>query len=144
MAGIPVVLFLRSEQRADGEVACMEQRTEGRFSETAEGFLLCYKEDAATGMGETETALLLCRDHALLKRSGAVETKMLFLPGERSAVSYCTDFGAVELWLETSYPGHHLTAEGGSDMLRYSLSDRGGTVGDYTLKLHIKKKDEIA
>ena len=142
MKEIPVTITVRSQQVLDGETSLVEQETSGTLSAAENGWVLWYAEPAEPGDAPVDNTLLLEENRATLTRSGAIRSRMPFVPGETHQISYQTLYGTLDFSVTTDYLGHTVTANGGKVMIRYEMSALGKTMGTYTLKLHIRKKDD--
>lgn len=138
----PVQVAIRSRQQLDGQDFLTQQEHSGILTATAHGWLLEYQETSSDAPDTITTTLTLSGQEAVLTRSGSVRCQMRFAPGKTDTVCYETSLGSLDLHLATTYLGHTLSPTGGNIMVRYTLSAQGQPMGDYTLKLHIKEKDD--
>lgn len=138
----PVSVAIHSRQQLDGQDFLTQQKHAGTLTPTSSGWLLEYQEENPDDSGTIVTTLVINSQEAVLTRSGAVRCQMRFAPGQAHAVPYETSLGRLDFHLTTTYLGHALSPSGGNVMVRYTLSTQGQPMGDYTLKLHIKEKDD--
>ena len=142
MEKIPVTITVRGEQRRDSEVTQMEHTVEGTLEQNGEELTLRYREPEEAGLGETDTALTFRGEEAVLDRQGAVKARMRFIVGQRHRVDYRTPPGELLLEVRTTFLSHNLTQSGGKAMIRYHLTSGGQTVGNHTLKLNVKEREQ--
>ena len=140
MTGCSVTIAIRSRQRLDSQDFVTRQDLSGTLRQTDTGWLLTYREE--TSDGAVDTRLTLEEAEGTLARTGAVHCRMAFVPGETGPAPYETALGRLDLQLSTTYFRHDLTHSGGSVLVRYTLSAQGQSLGNYTLQLHIKEKDD--
>ena len=136
-----VEIFLRSQQRTEGETLCQEQRLAGALEWEGEEPRLRWREEGPAGAVEAE--LRFSGGEAVLRRQGAVRARMVFAVGRRCPADYETPWGTLPLETETEYLGRSLSGSGGGRvLLRYVLRSGGAILGHYSLKMNIRERNK--
>lgn len=128
-----VTVRLSSRQQLEGGEERFSQTAPGTLRETGAGLVLRYQEEGG------ETQLTFTGDAAELRRPG---TRLIFRAGETTEGQYATPYGTLALSVRTDYLRHSVTGAGGKALLRYTLLDRGGSLGSFALTIHITGREE--
>ena len=121
---IPITLSLRFKNRMDGESDGTAMRVSGTLEREIGGYALRYTEciDGA------ETQVLIRTDgrRAVIKRTGPASVIFTLEPGVSHPSLYETSVGSIPMTVKNAFVDSHLTENGGTLHLRYTLELGGG------------------
>lgn len=127
-----------SSKQKDNEDDTIEVVTPGDFYEKDGCYYAVYKETAISGMEGTTTTLKIYTDKFILVRMGSTSAKMEFNKASESLSMYNTQYGTLELKIETNELNISVNDEGGDIQINYSLSVGGQTPQNTLLEINIK------
>ncbi len=117
------VRIIGKQRDKDGAEDSVELQTTGRCYLKNDIIYLVYEETQEQG---GKTTLKLQGDRVILNRSGVVQHKQVFAAGERHAGPYITQFGRIEMAVETKKLHIGLTQELTGDLeIAYDLEVNG-------------------
>lgn len=115
--------------------------TQGSYDCGGDGICFSYMESELTGLTGTKTAFRVKQDEVVLSRSGAVNAQMVFRCGERSQFVYHTEFGALNIGLDTHNLESSLGEHGGDLLIEYVLNFEQAIVSRNQFKINIRERD---
>lgn len=127
---------VRITTRTDSEEFVTE--CDGRITRAGGAFRLKFAERGGNGL--TRGDLLVDRDCARLCRTGAVCSEMTFDPLAETRASYGTAGFSADFTLKTSHYDVFFCDKIIVIDLEYSLYDKLGKLGDFTLKIELTDK----
>ena len=118
-----VLITIHSIQNIDGQDCDgPELITQGTYEFAPNDVRLSYMESELTGMGGTRTDLHIKPEEVVLSRRGSVNAQMVFRRGEKQRFRYQTDFGALNLGVNTQRLESRLSEHGGDVEIEYDLN----------------------
>ncbi len=136
-----VMITIRSSQSLDGgEAEAAELVTHGTYSFGRDGIRFSYMESELTGLDGTRTVFLIRPDEVVLSRRGSVNSQMVFHPGESSDFIYDTEYGLLQLGLDTRRLECALDEHGGSMEIEYDLDFERSFLSRNTFKIDVREK----
>ena len=137
-----VLITIRSSQMLEGgEDDGAELVTEGKYRFSGNGIRLSYQETELTGLEGTRTVFRVRPDEVILRREGAVNSEMVFRPGEQSSFAYETEFGVLQMGLDTRWLELRLDEHGGELEIVYDLDFERSFVSRNTFKISVKERE---
>lgn len=98
----PVVIRIVGTQRdASGEEDSVELLTDGKCYVKNGVTYLVYQDSQISGLENSMVTIKLYEQRVVINRSGAVQHKQVFARGERYEGPYITQFGRIEMAVET-------------------------------------------
>lgn len=137
-----VLITIRSSQNVDGtEAEGVELITQGTYQYGKNGIRLAYMESELTGLDGTKTVFHVKPDEVVLSRRGSVYSQMVFHPGECSNFVYRTEFGLLQMGLDTRRLECALDEHGGDMEIEYDLDFERNFLSRNTFKINIREKE---
>lgn len=136
-----VLITIKSSQNVDGsEMEGAELITLGTYNYGKDGIRFSYMESEITGLDGTKTVFHIKPDEVVMSRRGSVNSQMVFHPGECSNFLYCTEFGMLQMGLDTRRLECALDEHGGSMEIEYDLDFEKSFLSRNTFKIDVKEK----
>ncbi|MBV7272362.1 DUF1934 domain-containing protein [Clostridium thailandense] len=129
------IISVSSKQKEDDII---EVVTPGDFYEKDGCYYAVYKETAISGMEGTTTTLKIYEDKFVLVRMGSTSAKMEFNKQSESVSMYNTQYGTLELKIETKELNINVNDDGGDIQINYALTVGGQTPQNTLLEINIK------
>ena len=137
-----VFITIRSTQSLDGaEPEGAELITAGIYNYGKDGIRLSYMESELTGLDGTKTVFHVKPDEVVLSRRGTVYSQMIFHPGEPSNFVYRTEFGMLQMGLDTLRMECALDEHGGDMEIEYNLDLAKNFLSRNVFKINIREKE---
>ncbi len=133
-----VMLSIRGRQSYAGqEPDTIELVTDGILQRTAEGWNLQYQETNLTGFEGVTTTFCVEGDKITLTRTGKLNSQMVFQEGVSHDSLYQVEFGALMITVCATKVSVHITEQGGTIDLLYSIEIEQNAAGmiDYHLTI---------
>ncbi len=115
--------------------------TEGVMRELGDALELEYEESELTDMEGTVTNIIIQGPQVSLMRTGEVCSQMVFEQGRRHLSVYSTPYGTLEIAVATQRLENHLTLQGGTLEIDYSLEMDHALVGFVAFRLSVRVKE---
>ena len=136
-----VLITIKSSQRlASGESDGVELITDGTYNYGTDGIRFSYMESELTGLDGTKTVFHIKPDEVVLSRKGTVNSQMVFRPGESSDFLYRTEFGFLQMGLDTKRLECSLDEHGGSMEIEYDLDFERSFFSRNTFRIDVKEQ----
>ena len=136
-----VLITIRSKQNIDGsETEGVEFMTHGTYSYGRSGIRFSYMESPLTGMDGTKTVFQILPDEVVLSRRGVVNSQMVFHPGECSDFLYNTEYGLLQMGLDTRRMECAMDENGGSMEIEYDLDLERNFISRNTFRIDVREK----
>ena len=135
-----VMITIRSSQSMGGETESVELITAGTYSDGPDGARLSNQESELTGLDGTKTVFLVRPDEVVLSRRGSVNSQMVFHPGESSSFLYSTEFGMMQMGLDTRRLECDLNEHGGEMEIEYDLDFQRSFLSRNTFTINVREK----
>ena len=136
-----VMITIKSSQRlASGESDGVELITDGTYNYGADGIRFSYMESELTGLDGTKTMFQIKPDEVVLSRRGSVYSQMVFHPGKTSDFLYRTEYGMLQMGLDTLRLECSLGEHGGSMEIEYYLDFEKNFLSRNTFKIDVREK----
>lgn len=136
-----VMITIRSSQNVDGSVQeGAEFITHGVYSYGRDGINLSYMESELTGLDGTRTVFQVKPGEVVLSRRGAVNSQMVFQPGKSSSFLYNTEFGMLQMGLDTRRLDCALDEHGGDMEIEYDVDFERYFVSRNTFRVNVREK----
>ena len=118
-----VLITIHSIQNIDGQDCDgPEFITQGTYEYAPDGARFSYMESALTGLDGTRTDFHIKPEEVILSRRGTVNARMVFRRGEKQKFRYQTDFGALNMGLNTHRLVSSMGEHGGDVEIEYDLN----------------------
>lgn len=118
-----VLITIHSIQNIDGQDCDgPEFITQGTYEYAPDGARFSYMESALTGLDGTRTDFHIKPEEVILSRRGTVNARMVFRRGEKQKFRYLTDFGALNMGLNTHRLESSMGEHGGDVEIEYDLN----------------------
>lgn len=99
-----VLLSIIGEQQApDGELNRIELMTEGLLIKEEDCWMIEYEESELSGIEGTTTTLRVEDGCVILHRRGTLMSHCVFEEGRQQQMDYMTDFGCLQISMESTY-----------------------------------------
>ena len=136
-----VLITIKSSQRMEnGESDGVELITDGEYNYGADGIRFSYMESELTGLDGTKTMFQIKPDEVVLSRRGSVYSQMVFHPGKTSDFLYRTEYGMLQMGLDTLRLECSLGEHGGSMEIEYYLDFEKNLLSRNTFKIDVREK----
>ena len=136
-----VVLSITGKQTyMDQEPDVIELVTDGTLEQTEDGWDITYEESDLTGLEGVTTTFRVTPDVITLDRVGKLNSQMVFQEGKFHDSLYQMSFGALMITVCASKVKSHLTEDGGTIDLVYSIEIEQNAAGVIEYHLDIKPK----
>ena len=137
-----VLITIKSQQSIPGgePEESTELITRGKYQYGKNGIRFSYMESELTGLDGTKTVFLIKPDEVVLSRKGTVNAQMVFRPGESSDFLYRTEFGFLQMGLDTKRLECSLDEHGGSMEIEYDLDFDRSFFSRNTFKIDVKEQ----
>lgn len=135
------IMTLKSVQYEVGETFESVLDTEVDYSIDRNGDrIIEYTESEATGMEGSEMQLRISPDDMVsIVRSGAFNTHLVIEQGRKHFCHYDTPFGEFAVGVAAKWIRNHLTDEGGSLKLRYTVDADSTLLTDNEIEIAVRK-----
>ena len=137
-----VLITIKSQQSIPGgePEESTELITRGKYQYGKNGIRFSYMESELTGLDGTKTVFLIKPDEVVLSRKGTVNSQMVFRPGESSDFLYRTEFGFLQMGLDTKRLECSLDEHGGSMEIEYDLDFERSFFSRNTFRIDVKEQ----
>ena len=137
-----VLITIKSQQSLPGgePEESTELITRGKYQYGKNGIRFSYMESELTGLDGTKTVFLIKQDEVVLSRKGTVNAQMVFRPGESSDFLYRTEFGFLQMGLDTKRLECSLDEHGGSMEIEYDLDFERSFFSRNTFRIDVKEQ----
>ncbi len=137
-----VLITIHSIQNIDGQDCDgPELITQGTYEYAQDGVRLSYMESELTGMGGTRTDLHIKPEEVVLSRRGSVNARMVFRRGEKQRFRYQTDFGALNLGVNTQRLESRMGEHGGEVEIEYDLNFNQSFLSRNRFIINVREKE---
>ena len=137
-----VMITIRSTQNVDGsETEGAELITAGTYNYGKDGIRFSYMESEITGLDGTKTVFHIKPDEVVLSRRGSVNSQMVFHLGESSNFLYSTEYGMLQMGLDTRRLECALDEHGGDMEIEYDLDFERSFLSRNTFKINVREKN---
>ena len=139
-----VISILSSQTSGDGEKESTELITEGVYAYGKDDTRLSYLESELTGLDGTRTIFQVRPGEVILSRRGAVHSEMKFRQGECIYCMYQTEYGVLQMGLDTRRLHYDLNEHGGSLEVVFDLDIQRNFISRNTFRVNVReqKKDK--
>lgn len=134
------ILTIRGYQYyADADPEVIELTTEGQLTWRDNGWEISYEESDLTGLEGVHTTFRVEQGQVTLKRTGKLSSQMVFREGIPHESLYQMDFGALLITVCAKQIAAHISAQGGTVDLIYSIEieQSGAGIVEYHLDIHV-------
>ncbi|OPJ63406.1 DUF1934 domain-containing protein [Clostridium oryzae] len=131
------VISISSIQEGRKEDA-IEVLTPGNFTKHQNGYSAEYDETKISGMEGTTTKIEISPEKLMLIREGTTTTKMEFEKNNKCTTMYTTQYGSLELVIETKNLDIDIDDNGGNIFINYNMLIGGVQTEKTELKINIK------
>ena len=137
-----VLITIKSQQSLPGgePEEGAELITRGTYQYGKNGIRFSYMESELTGLSGTKTVFLIKPDEVVLSRKGTVNSQMVFRPGESSDFLYRTEFGFLQMGLDTKRLECSLDEHGGSMEIDYDLDFERSFLSRNTFRVDVREQ----
>ena len=137
-----VLITIKSQQSLPGgeQEEGAELITRGTYQYGKKGIRFSYMESELTGLSGTKTVFLIKPDEVVMSRKGTVNSQMVFRPGESSDFLYRTEFGFLQLGLDTKRLECSLDEHGGSMEIEYDLDFERSFLSRNTFRVDVREQ----
>ena len=137
-----VFITIRASQSLGaGEKDDWELLTRGTYSYGKDEAVLSYMETELTGLEGTLTVFQVKPGAVVLSRRGPVTSKMVFQPGKCDDFLYGTQFGVLEMALDTHRLECALDEHGGSMEIEYDVDIERRIRSRNTFNIHVRERE---
>ncbi|MBR3629408.1 MAG: DUF1934 domain-containing protein [Oscillospiraceae bacterium] len=135
------VMTLRSIQRDGSESSESVLDTEIQYYLDQNGDrIIAYEESETTGMEGSSMMLRVSpEDMVSIIRTGTFQTHLVVQKGKKHFCHYETPFGEFAVGVAAKWVRNHLSDEGGSLALRYTVDANSTLLSDNEIRIDIKK-----
>ncbi len=135
------IMTLTSIQYADDENSESVLNTEVQYYRDKDGDrVISYAESEATGMEGSVTQLRIStEDMVSILRTGNFQTHLVVQTGKKHFCHYETPFGDFAVGVAAKWVDNHLTDDGGSLTLRYTVDANSTLLSDNEIRVAIRK-----
>lgn len=116
-----MISIVGSQQYDEPEPDKIELVTPGRYYLREGNYFISYQESQLTGMEGTRTTVKVEPGKISITRTGRSHSQMCFVPGQRNASLYQTEYGPLHVTTVTQQMESTLGQEGGSLEIRYAV-----------------------
>lgn len=136
-----VFITIKSSQNYDGsETEGAELITQGTYSFGKDGIRFSYMESELTGLDGTKTVFQIKPDEVVMSRRGAVNSQMVFRAGECSNFIYNTEYGLLQMGLDTRRLECALDEHGGDMEIEYDLDFEKNFLSRNVFRINVREK----
>ena len=136
-----VFITIRSTQSLDGgEPEGSELITAGKYNYGKDGIRLSYMESELTGLDGTRTVFQIKPDEVVLSRRGSVNSRMVFHPGVTSDFYFSSEYGLLQMGLDTRRLEWALDEHGGDMEIEYDIDFERGFLSRNTFQINVREK----
>ena len=136
-----VLITIHSIQNIDGQDCDgPEFITQGTYEYAPDGARFSYMESALTGLDGTRTDFHIKPEEVILSRRGTVNARMVFRRGEKQKFRYQTDFGALNMGLNTHRLVSSMGEHGGDVEIEYDLNFNQSFLSRNRFILNVREK----
>ncbi len=135
-----VKIKITGTQGLDENTDTIEFFSNGSIEKTLDGYIIRYTEGEISGNKLTNTELVLGpENHAVISRTGETESKLIIDVGQRICCIYSIPQGSLTLGITGEEVKYHLTEQGGTVSLKYTIDSNMQLVSKNTVKIQIKE-----
>ena len=135
-----VNISLISKQYDGENTEQLELLTEGELKISENSYELSYQESEATGFDNCVTTLTVKDNNTvMLTRSGDAGSDLVIEMGKKHHCLYGTPFGDMMVGVTAKKVDSDMTKDGGRLNFSYSLDINASYVGDFEIKIGVKK-----
>lgn len=117
-------ITILNKQSSDGVTDNIEEKVVGSFRrKNGKSYIMYETEEEGS---KTSSTVIAAENEVKIKRSGLINSEMLYRTDRNTSFEYKLPFGAMEMEIETHTIENHLTDNGGSLHLVYTLCIQGG------------------
>ncbi|MBE6997992.1 MAG: DUF1934 domain-containing protein [Ruminococcaceae bacterium] len=136
-----VLITIHSIQNIDGQDCDgPELITQGTYEYAPDGVRFSYMESELTGLEGTRTDFHIKPEEVVLSRRGSVNAEMVFRRGEKQRFRYQTEYGALNLALNTHRLETTLDEHGGDVEIEYDLNFNQSFLSRNRFIINVKEK----
>ncbi len=136
-----VCITIRSSQNVDGaEQEGAELITLGDYQYGKDGARFSYMESELTGLMGTKTIVQIRPDEVVLSRRGSVYYQMVFQPGVCNRFLWQTEYGTVQMGLDTRRLQCDLGEHGGSMEIEYDLDFHNNFLSRNRFRIDVRER----
>ena len=137
-----VLITIHSIQNIDGQDCDgPEFITQGTYEYAPDGARFSYMESALTGLDGTRTDFHIKPEEVILSRRGTVNARMVFRSGEKQKFRYQTDFGALNMGLNTHRLVSSMGEHGGDVEIEYDLNFNQSFLSRNRFVINVREKE---
>ena len=137
-----VLITIHSIQNIDGQDCDgPEFITQGTYEYAPDGARFSYMESAPTGLDGTRTDFHIQPEEVILSRRGTVNARMVFRRGEKQKFRYQTDFGALNMGLNTHRLVSSMGEHGGDVEIEYDLNFNQSFLSRNRFVINVREKE---
>ena len=137
-----VLITIHSIQNIDGQDCDgPEFITQGTYEYAPDGARFSYMESALTGLDGTRTDFHIKPEEVILSRRGTVNARMVFRRGEKQKFRYQTDFGALNMGLNTHRLVSSMGEHGGDVEIEYDLNFNQSFLSRNRFIINVREKE---
>ena len=137
-----VLITIHSIQNIDGQDCDgPEFITQGTYEYAPDGARFSYMESALTGLDGTRTDFHIKPEEVILSRRGTVNARMVFRSGEKQEFRYQTDFGALNMGLNTHRLVSSMGEHGGDVEIEYDLNFNQSFLSRNRFVINVREKE---
>ena len=137
-----VLITIHSIQNIDGQDCDgPEFITQGTYEYAPDGARFSYMESALTGLDGTRTDFHIKPEEVILSRRGTVNARMVFRRGEKQKFRYQTDFGALNMGLNTHRLVSSMGEHGGDVEIEYDLNFNQSFLSRNRFVINVREKE---
>ena len=137
-----VLITIHSIQNIDGQDCDgPEFITQGTYEFAPDGARFSYMESALTGLDGTRTDFHIKPEEVILSRRGTVNARMVFRRGEKQKFRYQTDFGALNMGLNTHRLVSSMGEHGGDVEIEYDLNFNQSFLSRNRFVINVREKE---
>ena len=137
-----VLITIHSIQNIDGQDCDgPEFITQGTYEFAPDGARFSYMESALTGLDGTRTDFHIKPEEVVLSRRGTVNARMVFRRGEKQKFRYQTDFGALNMGLNTHRLVSSMGEHGGDVEIEYDLNFNQSFLSRNRFVINVREKE---
>ena len=138
------IITIHSIQNIDGrDCDGPELITQGTYEYAPDGARVSYMESELTGMNGTRTDFHIKPEEVVLSRRGSVNAQMVFRRGEKQKFRYQTDFGALNMGLNTHRLECQMDEHGGDMEIEYDLRFEQSYLSRNRFIISVREKDNV-
>lgn len=136
------IMTLRSIQHEEKEDFQTELNTQVDFYEEDGELVIAYDESETTGMEGSRTYLRVQPKMIAVVRTGTFRTHIVVEKGVKHFCHYETPFGEIAVGISAKKLINHLTPEGGSFEMRYTVDGNSTLLSDNEIIVNIRKQED--